>query len=48
MDQTLEPTTQLFLNLFPQPGFLWILTVYADLLNGLFSFFGLNLGVVAV
>ncbi len=48
MDQALEPGTQLFLNLYPQFGFLAILTFFADLLTSLFSFLGLNIGFVAI
>ncbi|HKQ46701.1 MAG TPA: hypothetical protein VJZ71_01380 [Phycisphaerae bacterium] len=48
MDQTLEPITQLFLNIFPQPFFLTMLDVIAVVFEAIFGFFGLNVGFVAV
>jgi hypothetical protein len=48
MDQTLEPITQLFLNLLPQPAFLFMMEVLADIFEAVFGFFGLNVGFVAV
>lgn len=48
MDQTLEPITQVFLNLFPQPAFLFMLDILAGIFEAIFGFFGLNVGFVAV
>jgi hypothetical protein len=48
MDQTLEPITQLVLNVFPQPFFLTMLDFIAKAFEAVFGFFGLNVGFVAI